>query len=96
MKDLIPFGKRNFLRRRDGLEDFYDVMDNFFSSPMTTGRSFIEESFKLDIKDEEDKYIVKADLPGVERDEINLRVSDGTLIISIERESPKIFQLNKI
>ncbi len=86
MKDLVPFNKRNSLRRSDGFEDFYNVLDDFFTNPISRSRSLMDNSFKLDIKDEEDKYVIEADLPGVKKEEINLELDDGTLTISIERE----------
>jgi HSP20 family protein len=86
MKGLTPFNRNNPLRRTSGFEDFYNVLDDFFTSPLSTKRSLMDDSFKLDIKDEKDKYVVEADLPGVKKEEINLQLDDGRLTISIERE----------
>lgn len=86
MKDLIPFNRKNPLRRAGGFEDFYNVLDDFFTSPISRSRSLMSDTFKLDIKDEEDKYVVEADLPGVKKEEIDLQLDDGRLTISIERE----------
>ncbi len=86
MKDLIPFNRKNSLRRAGGFEDFYNVLDDFFTNPIQRSRSLMNDSFKLDIKDEEDKYVVEADLPGVKKEEIDLNLSEGRLTISIQRE----------
>lgn len=86
MKDLIPFNRNNPLRRAGGFEDFYNMLDNFFTSPLSTDKDLIEGSFKLDIKDEKDKYVIEADLPGIKKEEINLQLDNGRLSISIERE----------
>lgn len=85
MKDLIPFNRKNNLRKSGGVEDFYNMLDNFFTSPLSN-RRLMDDSFKLDIKDEEDKYIVEADLPGIKKEEIDIQLDDGQLIISVERE----------
>lgn len=89
MKDLIPFNRRNHLSKKDGFEDFYNVLDDFFTNPLTRSRSLMNDTFKLDIKDEEDKYVIEADLPGVKKEEIDLDLRDGRLTISIEREEEK-------
>lgn len=86
MPSLIPFNRRNPLRRTDGFEDFYNLLDDFFTSPLATSRSLMNDSFKLDIKDKDDKYIVEADLPGINKEEIELILNEGRLTISIERE----------
>ena len=43
----------------------------------------------VDIKEEQDKYIVKADIPGVEKDNIDLSLEDGILTIKGERNYEK-------
>lgn len=84
MKGLVPFNRNSLLRRTSGFEDFYDMLDDFFTNPLSTGRNL--DTFKLDIKDEETRYLVEADLPGVKKEEIDLNLSEGRLTISIERE----------
>lgn len=39
----------------------------------------------VDLVDEDDAFVVTVDVPGFERDEIDLRVSEGTLWIECER-----------
>lgn len=89
MKDLIPFNRRNSLRKVGGFEDFYNVLDDFFTNPLSGSRSLMNETFKLDVKDEEDKYVIEADLPGVKKEEIDLNLQEGRLTISIERKEEK-------
>lgn len=86
MTNLTPFNKKNYLRSVNGFEDFYNMLDDFFTGPLSTGRSLMGSSFKLDIKDKEDKYVVEADLPGIDKGEIDLSLNEGRLTISIERE----------
>ena len=94
MASLIPFNKRSQLRRTDGFEDFYNMLDDFFTSPLSTSRNLMNDSFKLDIQAKEDKYVVEADLPGVQKEEISLDIHDGQMRISIEREE-KVDEENK-
>ena len=86
MLNLTPFNKKNSLRRTDGIEDFYNVLEKFFTSPLSTSRNLMDQSFKLDVKDEQDKYVVEAELPGIQKEEINLQLDEGRLTISVKRE----------
>jgi HSP20 family protein len=87
MAGLIPFnqGKSNMLRPR-GFDDFAEMLDDFFSDSWTPSRSLMRDTFKLDVEDSKDQYIIEADLPGVRREEISLDMSDGRLTISVNRE----------
>lgn len=68
---MIP--KRNF-----------DLFDGFFNDP------FFERDerklMKTDIKEKKDKYIIDMDLPGYEKENINLELKDGYLTISAKVE----------
>jgi HSP20 family protein len=47
--------------------------------------SFFEPD--IDIREEQNNYIVKIDLPGMEKDNINIEVKDNILTVSGERET---------
>ncbi|HZK33379.1 MAG TPA: Hsp20/alpha crystallin family protein [Tissierellaceae bacterium] len=89
MSKLIPFNRRSPISSVSGFEDFYNMLDDFFNEPLSTRRSLRQDTFKLDIKDKGDQYVIEAELPGVKKDEINLEINDGRLSISIEREEKK-------
>jgi len=87
MAGLIPFNRN----RRSSLTDevfgdFYNVLDDFFSDRLPMRRSLSGDTFKVDIKDDENNYYVAAELPGIKKEEINLTLNDGRLNISVERE----------
>lgn len=90
MAGLIPFnqGKSNMLRPR-GFDDFAEMLDDFFSDTWTQSRSLMRDTFKVDVEDAKNQYIIEADLPGVRREEISLDMSDGRLTISVNREEKK-------
>lgn len=44
-------------------------------------------AFRTDIKDNGDSYLLEADLPGFDKDNIHLELSDDTLFINAERHS---------
>lgn len=41
----------------------------------------------VDIKEEEERYLIEADLPGLEEKDIEVKVHDGTLVLSGKRET---------
>ncbi len=86
MTGLTPFNRNNFLRRNNKEDNFYNMIDDFFTSPFFTNRNLMNDSFKLDIKEQEDRYLVEADLPGIKKEEIDLSLNEGRLSISIQRE----------
>jgi len=54
MAGLIPLNRRNGALARTGMntgfEDFYNMLDNFFSDGLLSGRSLLRGTFKLDIE----------------------------------------------
>jgi len=73
--------------RRFGL-DFDNIFDDWFKA---SGRSLVNEDGRvfpaIDIKEKSDRYVVKADIPGVTQDDIDVSVSDGILTINAETQS---------
>jgi HSP20 family protein len=43
----------------------------------------------LDVQDQGDRYVVKMDLPGVEKEKINVEVTSATLAVSAKRQTDK-------
>lgn len=81
MSGLVPFGRN---RNRDLTpadwmrsmfqDPFFSILDKDFASSMT--------GIRADLKDKGNEYIIEAELPGVDRDNINLEVHHGVLTIS--------------
>jgi HSP20 family protein len=65
-------------------------IDRIFQDPfslMTQGTSFFEGwTPSLDIFEDKDKYVAKAELPGMKKEDIDLSFHEGSLIISGERK----------
>ena len=45
------------------------------------------ESVSIDLAETDDEFVVTADLPGFERDDVDIRVTDHTLRIEADREA---------
>ena len=69
-----------------GLTKLDDIWDNFL---VGFGKFPAFEGFgvelKMDIKDEKDKYLIVVDIPGMDKENINIIVKDNVLTISGEK-----------
>lgn len=52
-------------------------------------RSLAGDTFKIDLQDNEKEYIVEAELPGIQKNEISLSLEEGRLQISVKKEEIK-------
>ena len=80
MFDLIPFGRsdKNLFNYFDNLEK------NFFGD---FGSRFAQ--FRTDIIDKGDKYILQAELPGLDKKDIKIDIQNNFLTISAEQNEEK-------
>ena len=63
----------------------FDLFDDFFRGDDFFSRR--EQSLmKTDIREREDKYIIEMDLPGYEKENINIELKEGYLIVSAKVE----------
>lgn len=67
---IVPRRNRDF----DLFDDFFKE-DDFFSRKQSS-------LMKTDIKEKKDKYVIEVDLPGCEKENINLELNNGYLEIS--------------
>ena len=76
----MMFGMIPFDRRESSLFDMLDNFErNFFGSSSNTA-----SSFRTDIRDAGDKFILEAELPGFKKEDIQLDLKDGILTISAQ------------
>ena len=77
----------NLIRKNNSLSrynDFYDMVDSFFNSPMET--NVFESSFKLDVAEDDDKFLVEAEMPGIEKDSIDIDFDRGQLTLTVNSQ----------
>lgn len=78
---------------RDLLRSFSEQMDRFLNDPFNTTFTaempFADNAWlpAVDIKEEDNRFLVRADLPGLESKDIDVSLEDGVLSISGKRES---------
>ena len=66
------------------LANLQDELDRLFESPLTGW------SPALDVAEDKDVYTVRVELPGLKRQDIQVSLQDGALVISGERQEEKI------
>lgn len=85
MFGMVPFKRNNnsVAKRGDYFEDFFN---NFFSDDFFAPTIFNNNSFKVDVKEDDNQYLVEADLPGMKKDNISLDYENNYLTISAKKE----------
>ncbi len=73
------------------LTSLRDELDRLFETPVTqwaNASRFLSGAVPaLDVHEDKDNYIVKAELPGMKKEDIDVSLQDGVLSISGERKS---------
>jgi HSP20 family protein len=84
MLTLVPYFRKDGLQKRRG---FSSIFDDFMNERFLNDVFPESETFKTDIKENEDSYVIMAELPGVAKEDIKLNIEDGTLTIKAERKT---------
>ena len=78
------------------LSSLRDELDRLFESPWTelarTSQLLSGWTPALDIHEDKDNFIVRAELPGMKREEIDVSLHDGALSLSGERKMEQKFE----
>lgn len=88
MPGLVPFNRRKD-QMTTGFDEFYNMLDDFFSEDWNRPRSLMKDTFKIDVKEDDKEYTVEAELPGITKDDLNLSIEDGRLCIAVNKEEVK-------
>ncbi len=87
MLNMVPYrSNRNVAPR-----GFFDDFTSDFFKPFFDGFGMVrpDQAMKVDVKDEGDRYTLEADMPGVNKDDLKVEVSNGTLTISADYDEKK-------
>ena len=78
------------------LTDLRDEIDRLFESPLAeltrTTQVFSGWTPAVDLFEDKDNFVVRAELPGMKKEDIDLSLHDGSLSISGERKSEEKYQ----
>lgn len=87
MSNLIRFNPFSEVTRLDPLLEFDSLFDRFARTPLRPlwrGMEEMEPKMRMEISETGTEYLVKADLPGVRKDDIHVSVEGNTVTISAE------------
>lgn len=84
---IMMYGLTPFERRSLGLFDAMHELEKDFFGDTWAGTNLRSRSFSTDIKDEGDKYVLEAELPGFAKEDISIDITGDTLTLSAERGS---------
>jgi HSP20 family protein len=78
------------------LSDLRDEMDRLFDTPLAalarTSQLLSGWAPALDLHEDKDNFVVKAELPGLKKEDIEISLHDGCLSISGERKNEEKFE----
>lgn len=86
MFGMIPFERSD--------DNFFDLFDNFERKFFGNSNAAIPD-FRTDIRDAGDRFVLEAELPGFNKEDIKLDVKDGILTISAQHSENKDEKDNK-
>lgn len=73
MFGMVPFRRNNNSIAKRG-DSFSDLIDNFFNDDFFVPMVPFKNNFNVDLKETENEYVVEADLPGVNKDAVNVEI----------------------
>ena len=85
---LTPFN-RSVVRRSDSEHTLSDFVDDFFGDDFFPTRSLRHDTFKVDVKESDDAFVIEADMPGIKKEDIRIDYHEGLMSISIELDETK-------
>ncbi len=80
-------GKRGFspFQEMDSIfEDLDRTLDRFFGSPLRERRRGRKRAPALDMRDLGDRFLVEAEIPGIDKDDIEIELRDDSMVIEGE------------
>lgn len=86
MYGLVPVGRRGTVIGGQRYPGILDAFDDFFTDGFMPVRLASATTFRLDVQDNADGYVVEAEMPGVAREDLDVELRDGQLSISVNRE----------
>ncbi len=90
MFNIIPYSRKNGgITRKDdwfGIDRFFD---DFFRDPFFAKVSSMTTPIRADVRETETEYIVEAELPGVNKEDIVIDLHDDVLTLGVDIKQEK-------
>ena len=84
MSNITRYDPFKELARFDPFLDMDDMFSRFLMRPVLRGGLEMEPQIKMDIKEADGMYKVKAEIPGVSKDDIHVSIDGNRVSISAE------------
>lgn len=88
MNEMVPFDNSKIVNNTP--DDFINLINNLFNSifndTFPDSSSFIGASFKADMLETSSSYIIKAEIPGVSKEAIQVEYENNYLTLCVRRE----------
>jgi len=89
MSNITRYDPFKEIARFDPFLDMDDMFNRFMMRPILRGGLDIEPQIKMDIKEADGMYKVKAEIPGVSKDDIHVSIEGNRVSISAEIKKEK-------
>jgi HSP20 family protein len=89
MSNITRYDPFSRLARFDPLWDMDDMLDRLMTRPAVRAGMEIEPQIKMDVKESKEDYKIKAEIPGVKKDDIHVSVEGNRVSIKAEVKSEK-------
>jgi len=89
MTNITRYDPFNRLARFDRLWDMDDVLEKFMMRPIVREGMDIEPQIKMDVKESNGDYKIKAEIPGVKKEDIHVSIEGNRVSISAEVKQEK-------
>lgn len=91
MSRLTPFNRKNRSVVSANVRNPFNMIEDFVTDAFTdvsrVGRNLVSELFKVDVREMENEYLIEAELPGVEKKDIELSLDEnGKLSIAVNQD----------
>ena len=70
-------------------DPFEDLFRGFFVRPVEFGQGSDAPAIKVDVKEDEQAYLIHAELPGIKKEDIHVNIDGSVVSISAERKQEK-------
>jgi len=81
-----PINKKNLEVISTGFDNFQNKLGDLFND----GRCFVSnlagDTFKIDVQETDQEYIVEAELPGVQKSDLSIKLEEARLSILVAKE----------
>jgi HSP20 family protein len=84
MMNLVPFNRKLFGGFDSMFDDFFNVSSALSNSMQPTAfNRNAHGAFRVDVIDNENEYVIEAEMPGISKEAVSLDYNDGKLVIAV-------------